>query len=107
MLGDAAHLMSPFGGHGVNLALLDGSELALSLAHEPTLQAAVSAYERVMLPRAAELAVGANNALDEFFSAEPFEPEQAPDFDEEATKYKREAAAYAYKGSGVGRDTRV
>ncbi|WP_424952701.1 FAD-dependent oxidoreductase [Deinococcus sp.] len=101
LLGDAAHLMSPFGGHGVNLALLDGSELALSLAHEPSVQAAVSAYERVMLPRAAELAVGANNALDEFFSAQAFGPEQAPDFDEEAERYKREAAAYAYRGSGA------
>ncbi|NUW35730.1 FAD-dependent monooxygenase [Nonomuraea sp. SMC257] len=50
LLGDAAHLMPPLG-VGVNLALLDASELALALAGSATLDEAVRAYEATMLPR--------------------------------------------------------
>jgi 2-polyprenyl-6-methoxyphenol hydroxylase-like FAD-dependent oxidoreductase len=55
LLGDAAHLMPPMG-VGVNLAMLDGSDLALSIAGAPTLDEAVRNYEATMLPRATELA---------------------------------------------------
>ncbi|GGT41262.1 FAD-dependent oxidoreductase [Nonomuraea spiralis] len=55
LLGDAAHLMPPLG-VGANLAMLDACELALALAGSATVGDAVEAYEKIMLPRAAEAA---------------------------------------------------
>ncbi|MEU8626934.1 NAD(P)/FAD-dependent oxidoreductase [Streptomyces sp. NPDC048669] len=55
LLGDAAHLMPPLG-VGVNLAMLDASELALSLVRSATVDDAVRGYEKTMLPRSADVA---------------------------------------------------
>jgi 2-polyprenyl-6-methoxyphenol hydroxylase-like FAD-dependent oxidoreductase len=40
--------MSPFGGEGVNLAMLDGTELACALSDNQNLDDAVRSYEHTM-----------------------------------------------------------
>lgn len=45
MLGDAAHPMHPVGGNGASQAILDARVLARELALQPTIEAAVAAYD--------------------------------------------------------------
>lgn len=63
MIGDAAHVMPPFAGEGVNMAMLDALELSECLTSDQykTLQEAISAYEIQMRKRAALIA---NESLD-------------------------------------------
>ncbi|GAB3894800.1 NAD(P)/FAD-dependent oxidoreductase [Larkinella knui] len=57
MLGDAAHLMPPYAGAGVNMAMLDALELSACLTNTafPDLQTAIAAYEKQMRARFAEV----------------------------------------------------
>ena len=58
ILGDAAHLMPPYAGEGVNMAMLDALELSQCLISDDfsDTQSAISAYEQQMRARAAEVA---------------------------------------------------
>ncbi|WP_158937922.1 NAD(P)/FAD-dependent oxidoreductase [Burkholderia sp. S171] len=68
LLGDAAHLMSPFGGNGANLAMLDAADLALALTQTEDWRAALQAYKVAMLARAEEAAAAASDAVNSVFS---------------------------------------
>ncbi|MCU1320488.1 MAG: monooxygenase FAD-binding protein [Acidobacteriaceae bacterium] len=68
LIGDAAHLMSPFGGDGANLAMQDAADLALALVEEEDPDAAVQRFETAMFPRAEEAAQGAWHAIQDVFS---------------------------------------
>jgi 2-polyprenyl-6-methoxyphenol hydroxylase-like FAD-dependent oxidoreductase len=67
LLGDAAHLMTPFGGNGVNFAMLDAAELAIAIADGGGPDA-IEAYETKACERAAPEAAEALNSLLETFS---------------------------------------
>ena len=80
LLGDAAHLMTPFAGVGVNLAMLDALKLAEQLiakkngliakafSHERNIDVAVKAYEKEMFGRSREYAEKTARNMEEHFS---------------------------------------
>ena len=95
LIGDAAHAMAPFGGHGTNQAMLDGTELADAIVEQPNIDDAISQYEASMFPRAGKLAAGSNEALRGFFaSAVPGKPRFHPDHEQEHRTYEANAAEY-------------
>jgi 2-polyprenyl-6-methoxyphenol hydroxylase-like FAD-dependent oxidoreductase len=71
LLGDAAHLMSPFAGDGANLAMFDGAEFGKAIAAHPgDVEAALEGYEGALFPRSAEAAGEAARNLELCFRAD-------------------------------------
>jgi 2-polyprenyl-6-methoxyphenol hydroxylase-like FAD-dependent oxidoreductase len=72
MLGDAAHLMPPYAGEGVNMAMLDALELAECLLSDDFANThdAIAAYEKQMRTRASETAAMTLEQTDSLHSAD-------------------------------------
>lgn len=71
LIGDAAHLMSPFAGEGANLAMQDGAELAAAIvAHPGDVEAAFTDYETAMFARSTAAATASLQGLEMCFNAD-------------------------------------
>ncbi|TXS41600.1 FAD-dependent monooxygenase [Streptomyces sp. uw30] len=72
LLGDAAHVMSPFAGEGANLAMLDGAELGEAIAHHKNdTEKALTVYEEALFERSAVKAQESADGLELCFGQNP------------------------------------
>ena len=99
LLGDAAHPMYPVGGNGASQAILDARYLARELALQPSVEAAVTAYDVQRRPATAAIVL-ANRGVGPERCMEVVE-ERAPDgfenLDDVISREELEEIARAYK----------
>jgi 2-polyprenyl-6-methoxyphenol hydroxylase-like FAD-dependent oxidoreductase len=73
LVGDAAHLMTPFAGVGVNVGMRDGMELGERLVHvlqgKLSLEQAIKNYEQEMFPRAERFMKATAHGMEGHFSS--------------------------------------
>ncbi|MEU6349306.1 NAD(P)/FAD-dependent oxidoreductase [Streptomyces sp. NPDC047072] len=95
LIGDAAHLMSPFAGAGANLAMRDAVELAQAVTENPgNLPAAIETYEKALHAYVLPVAEIASHHLDLMIS---------PDGDKQMLALLKQFDAMAAQGSGGDR----
>jgi len=71
LLGDAAHVMSPYAGEGANLAMLDATELALVIVeHDDDIDTALTQYETAMFLRSKAAAKKSAQGLEMCFAVD-------------------------------------
>ena len=74
LIGDAAHLMGPFAGEGVNVAMTDAMNLAEAIiksAQPEDFDSSIKAFEEEMFVRAGKVQQLTKSNMDDFFSLEP------------------------------------
>lgn len=107
LLGDAAHPMYPVGGNGASQAVVDARILARELALQPTIEAAVAAYDAVRRPAtAAVVLVNRQGGTERFLDVvEERAPDGFTNLDDVISQQEREEIGSAYKQiTGADRD---
>jgi len=99
LLGDAAHPMFPVGSNGASQAIIDARVLARELALQPTIEAAVSAYDATRRPPTSAIVranrqVGPERCMD---LVEERAPEGFARLDEVISRQELEEISRAYK----------
>ena len=99
LLGDAAHPMYPVGSNGASQAIIDARVLARELALQPSLEAAVAAYDAQRRPATAAVVlanrdVGPEQCME---IVEERAPEGFTDLEAIVTRAELEAISAAYK----------
>lgn len=68
LIGDAAHVIPPYAGEGVNMAMLDALVLSRELAQQPDTRSAIAAYQDEMFSRMESIADETVSNTEKFYA---------------------------------------